>query len=52
MSYSSKIKELFKNYGRVGVAVHLTIYASTLAGEHWQALLEIRFTLIGLDNVL
>ena len=35
-SYSSKIKDLFRKYGKVGVAVHLTIYASTLAGQPHQ----------------
>ena len=33
MSYSAKIKDLFRKYGKVGIAVHLTVYASTLAGE-------------------
>ena len=32
MTYSAKIKELFKKYGRVGVGVHLTVYAITISG--------------------
>ncbi|KAK9811822.1 hypothetical protein WJX72_010864 [[Myrmecia] bisecta] len=30
--YSSRVRDLFKKYGKVGVGVHLTIYAATLAG--------------------
>lgn len=32
MSYSEKIKDLFKKYGRVGLGVHLAIYAATISG--------------------
>jgi hypothetical protein len=32
MSYSDKIKDLFRKYGRVGVGVHLAIYAATISG--------------------
>jgi len=32
MSYSEKIKDLFRKYGRVGLGVHLAIYAATISG--------------------
>jgi len=28
----SKLQELFKKYGKIGIGVHLSIYAATLAG--------------------
>ena len=33
MTYSDRIKEVFKKYGRVGVGVHLAIYAATISGS-------------------
>ncbi len=30
---SNKLQELFKKYGKIGIGVHLSIYAATLAGE-------------------
>ena len=32
MSYSARIKDLFKRYGKIGVAVHLGVYGATFAG--------------------
>ncbi len=32
MSYTSKVKELFKKYGKVAIGVHLSVYAATLTG--------------------
>ena len=32
MSYSARIRDLFKRYGKIGVAVHLGIYGATFAG--------------------
>ena len=32
MSYSARIKDLFKRYGKIGVAVHLSVYGATFAG--------------------
>jgi len=32
MSYTNKVKELFKKYGKVAIGVHLSVYAVTLTG--------------------
>ena len=32
MSYTIKVKDLFKKYGKVAIGVHLTVYAATLTG--------------------
>ncbi len=32
MSYTTKVKELFKKYGKVAIGVHLSVYAATLTG--------------------
>ncbi|CAK0784191.1 hypothetical protein CVIRNUC_007395 [Coccomyxa viridis] len=33
----SKLQELFKKYGKIGIGVHLSIYAATLAERDVQA---------------
>ena len=33
MSYSERVKDLFKRYGKIGVAVHLGVYGATFAGK-------------------
>jgi hypothetical protein len=32
----SKIKDLFKKYGKVAIGVHLVVYTSFLTGQFWK----------------
>ena len=32
MSYTQRIRDLFRKYGKVGLGVHLAIYTATLSG--------------------
>lgn len=51
MSYSDRIKDLFKKYGRVGVGVHLAIYAATISGRREASLPQKIYTVKHLGDV-
>ena len=44
----SKLQELFKKYGKIGIGVHLSIYAATLAGA---CLPKVQSSGYGLDGL-